>query len=295
MKVAKITKKDGVFLMLAILIYGVGIYLIGGNNWIEETILLLPTTVVSVVSILVFNYGKPGQLNRKENAFVLMWAAVYILLCALTAKGVLPLVNEVSNWIWLVAFPFFIVKFANGSTIRDTLTLIGLRFVNKVRWKKKLVLICLGYLPFLIIFAKYRYNITASMLMEKWVMLLFFPLVFIAMMLMAGSTEEIFFRGMVQRNIYNATKSQVVAVLAASLLFALFHLPYAYYMWPGTQGNLLLSAATIVSEQFIAGILMGVAYIRSSNLWVPIILHSLTNSAWVTASLLTSESIIKFG
>jgi len=60
------------------------------------------------------------------------------------------------------------------------------------------------------------------------------------MMLTAGSTEEIFFRGIVQRNIYNAAKSQVIAVLASALLFALFalfHFPWAYFSWPHTQGN----------------------------------------------------------
>ena len=281
-------------IIVAIIIYCVSVYIVG----LGSATLLILTVPISAFAVFAFKYGKPRTYNPVENRMIWVWLVAYMLLVTLTAAGVVPLVNELSNWLWLVIIPLVIVKFSNKATIKETLTMIGLRgSETKKPWKKKTLSMCFVIFPFLILFAYARFGITFENIMESPATLLFFPFMFVLMMLMAGTTEEIFFRGIVQRNIYNATRSQAIAVIISALIFALFHLPFAYFFWDHTQGNLLLSLAGVMTEQFTTGLFLGIVFIRSSNLWTAIILHSLINSVWATATFFTDTPIlnISFG
>jgi len=288
----KINSKEAIGIFIALALYGFGVFVMG----IAAISLLAMIAPLCIFAVFAFRRGEPKQCNQADNTLGLFWLAIYIALVALTAKGMLPLVNEFSNWLWLVVIPLAAVKISNKATVKETLGIVGLcGEATKQPWKKKTALMCLMLAPFLIWAAHARFNITFGSIMESPATLLLFPVMFLLMMLTAGSTEEIFFRGIVQRNIYNAAKSQVIAVLASALLFALFHFPWAYFSWPHTQGNALLSAANIMTEQFVSGVFLGIVFIRSSNLWTVIVLHSFINSVWATATFFTDSPILRFG
>ena len=292
MKPMKISSKEILCIVIALFLYSFSIYITN----IDRVMMFLMISPVCLYSIFAFNYGKPVQNNRYDNIINLFWCTIYIALVTLTATNTLTLVNEFFNWLWIVIIPLMFVKYSNKFTIKQTLTIVGLYGIaTKQPWKLKTFLMCLIITPFLVWSASERFQITYNMLLESTTTLLFFPLMLILMMLTAGTTEEIFFRGIIQRNIYNATKSQVIAVLVSAFVFALFHLPWAYYSWPHTQGNFLHSVTGIMVEQFVSGLLLGIVFIRSSNLWTVIILHSFINSVWATATFFTDTPILRLG
>jgi membrane protease YdiL (CAAX protease family) len=280
------------FISIAAIAYFFSLWIIG----ISSALLLLIVVPICAYSFLAFKENKAKQSNGKDNVANLAWWALYIILVLLTAANIVPLVNELLNWLWIVIIPLIIVKFSNKASAKETLAIVGLCGpAIRQPWKKKTLAICLIISPFLIWSAHSRFNITFKMAIESPATLMFFPLMFILMMLTAGATEEVFFRGIIQRNLYNASKSQAIAVIVSALLFAIFHFPWAYFLWPHTQGNLLLSCATIMTEQFITGLFLGIVFVRSSNLWTSIILHSFINSVWATATFFTDSPILRFG
>ena len=288
----KTYSKELLCIIIAAIIYCFGVYIVG----LGSAMLLLLVVPICIFAVFAFKYGKPGPLNPAENILCLIWLGIYVALVTLTAAGILPLVNEFFNWLWLVLIPLIIVKFANKASIKETLSIVGLCGpTTKQPWKIKTLLMCLLIAPLLLWSAHGRFGITFATVAENPATLLFFPLMFALMMLTAGTTEEVFFRGIIQRNIYNSTKSQIVAVTVSALLFALFHLPWAYFLWPHTQGDLLLSFAAVMTEQFTAGVFLGVVFVRSSNLWTVIILHSFINSVWAATTFFTDAPILRFG
>jgi len=284
--------KEIASIIVTVIAYCFSVFVMG----VGSSMLLLILIPICVYSFFSFNYGKSYQVNNNDIVINSLWWLIYVILVTLTAANILPLVNEWYNWLWIEIIPFFIVKFTNRTTIKDTLRNIGIcGSLVKKPWKRKTLFMCFIITPILMWSAHGRFNITLGKIAENPTALLFFPLMFFLMMLTAGTTEEFFFRGVIQRNIYNATKSQIIAVLVSALLFALFHLPWAFFSWSHTSGNFLISLANIMTEQFPSGVFLGVVFIRSSNLWPPIILHSFINSVWATATFFTDNPILKFG
>ena len=100
------------------------------------------------------------------------------------------------------------------------------------------------------------------------------------MILTAGFTEEFFFRGVLQRCMMNALKRPCTAILISSILFGLYHFPFAFYLWEGVSGSVIDSLKMILTEHVAAGIAHGLLYDKTSkNLWSSILLHSLSNAA----------------
>lgn len=112
-------------------------------------------------------------------------------------------------------------------------------------------IMCAGYLMLLylgeIIFQKINFDLE-----EITISILFFVLVAVS--------EEVFLRGYVLKNLM-VSFNKYVALLVSSVLFSLMH---------GLNPNVdLFSLANI----FLAGILLGLSYIHTKNLWFPIALH----------------------
>jgi len=298
MRDLKISVKEYICIAVISFLYLASLYISGGEEWLSGLWLLVPTILVGGIAIFMFGGGSPNQLNRKEGISIFIWFIVSLALVFInlvTATGTLPLAlfgNEFFNWILIVLIPVAIVKISNKSSLKETLKMIGFRSSSEPRWKMKTFLMCLILLPFLILMAVARFGITFTSFTDNILMFLVFPFAFILMLFTAGTTEEIFYRGIIQRNVYNATKSQIIAVLCSSLAFAVFHISFAYFLWPHTQGIFLSSITGVMVEQFVAGVMLGIVYARANNLWVPIALHSLINSVWITASFFTENPVI---
>lgn len=104
------------------------------------------------------------------------------------------------------------------------------------------------------------------------------PLCWLWQTIEAGLCEEVLFRRILQQRIADATRSQVAAVLWASLLFGLAHAPGLYLR--GAHAMEGVAAATPLwavaySIAMIApvGIAFGVLWARTRSLWVVVLLH----------------------
>ncbi|WP_298248358.1 type II CAAX endopeptidase family protein [uncultured Christiangramia sp.] len=85
-------------------------------------------------------------------------------------------------------------------------------------------------------------------------------LISITIFVLVSLTEEILFRGYVLRNLmYSFNK--YIALLISAVLFSLMH---------GFNPNIDIIGSTNI---FLAGILLGITYIHTKNLWFPIALH----------------------
>ncbi len=98
-------------------------------------------------------------------------------------------------------------------------------------------------------------------------------LLWIALMIGAPLFEEIFFRGFLLPGMQQSWLGLHGAVIVTSILWAIIHLQYDIY-----------GIATI----FLMGLLLGYAKINSGSLWLPILLHSLSN---LTATIQTASLI----
>jgi len=82
----------------------------------------------------------------------------------------------------------------------------------------------------------------------------------VLMFILVAVSEEVFLRGYILKNLM-VSFNKYVALIVSSILFSLMH---------GFNPNIdLFSLANI----FLAGILLGMSYIHTKNLWFPIALH----------------------
>jgi len=82
----------------------------------------------------------------------------------------------------------------------------------------------------------------------------------IGLFIIVAVMEEILFRGYILKNLM-ISFNKYVALLISSIIFALMH---------GLNPNMDLLSLTSI---FLAGILLGISYIHTKNLWFPIGLH----------------------
>jgi membrane protease YdiL (CAAX protease family) len=104
------------------------------------------------------------------------------------------------------------------------------------------------------------------------------PLCWLWQVVEAGLCEEVLFRRILQQRIADATRSQVAAVLWASLLFGLAHAPGLYLRGAhAMEGVAETSVPWAVAYSIVmiapAGIAFGVLWARTRSLWLVVALH----------------------
>ena len=116
------------------------------------------------------------------------------------------------------------------------------------------------------------------------------PMTFVLMLFTAGFTEEFLFRGVLQNAIGRLVKSNILTVLMSSLVFGLYHLPYAYLHpnWP-SHGDLAWAFRSAMGQGMIGGIIFGGIYVGTKrNLWATVFAHTFVN-------LLPAMTMLKMG
>jgi membrane protease YdiL (CAAX protease family) len=106
------------------------------------------------------------------------------------------------------------------------------------------------------------------------------PLSFVLMVLTAAGTEEFFFRGVLQTRLRVALRSRLLAIGVTAVLFAAYHVPYAYYnaSW-GTQYNLAGAIRAAAETGLPLGVVLGGVFaISGESLPVSVLAHALINS-----------------
>ncbi|NJD20588.1 MAG: CPBP family intramembrane metalloprotease [Gemmatimonadetes bacterium] len=107
------------------------------------------------------------------------------------------------------------------------------------------------------------------------------PLSFALMLLLAGFTEEFFFRGFLQTRLEALMGRPWPALLLASVLFAVYHVPYALLnpRWP-SYGDPGAAWAAAFANGLPGGLILGALYIRTGGR-IPacVLLHAAINAA----------------
>jgi membrane protease YdiL (CAAX protease family) len=81
-----------------------------------------------------------------------------------------------------------------------------------------------------------------------------------------GVAEEVIFRGILQKEIMRVSGNPILAVIVASLLFSAMHMQFYTFI-----------------PRLALGIMLGLVFYWSKNLWIPIILHFMNNGLSVIA------------
>ncbi len=214
---------------------------------------------------------------RKELALFLAYFALYMIYMFIWPEG------EVLHWLSLVAIPFALlclsrVRAGFEKPVRDALASVGLRRGNLKSGLAWAIPIGLALSVLQLFLSQRRGEIWE--LISSGRAFIMFPLILLLMLLMAGFTEEFFFRGVLQTRLAKWLRSNLAAILVVSVLFGVYHIPYAYLMpsWP-SHGDLMAAVTSAMVQGVMGGVVLGLVYWRSGgNLVASILVHSLINT-----------------
>jgi membrane protease YdiL (CAAX protease family) len=116
--------------------------------------------------------------------------------------------------------------------------------------------------------------------LPAWVLLVGTPLSFFWLAIEVGVVEEFFFRVLLQERLASALRSTWGGLVVAAVLFGLVHAP-GFYMRPaGTQEalgphpSLLMAVGYSIVLTSLAGLFLGVLWMRTRNFAVVVIAHA---------------------
>jgi membrane protease YdiL (CAAX protease family) len=95
------------------------------------------------------------------------------------------------------------------------------------------------------------------------------------MAIMAGITEEILFRGVIQKGLKRFFKNPHLAIWSAALIFSVIHMEF--------EGS--------IARMGLGGV-FGYLYFYSKNLWYPIIAHALHNGITIIVAIMYENDMI---
>ncbi len=236
--------------------------------------------ILMVLIFMVFRKQKAvyaGEGAKTEIIFSLSWYLLYFALAMISIAYKINIINEAANWLFLVLLPLLILVWLKRGKFKETLREIGLRRIDK-KTGINMCLVCILYMAVLVFAFSLGDNKLVMADLPK--MFIRLPVFFGVMFLTAGFTEEFFFRGIVQRCVANLLKRPYIAIVFTSVLFGLYHFPFAYYLWGQTAGSVVDSLKAILTEQAVTGCALGLIYHKSNkNLWSSIILHAFINAS----------------
>jgi membrane protease YdiL (CAAX protease family) len=204
--------------------------------------------------------------------------------------------SEASHWLTMVLVPVALawaLRPPGARSLRQAMETLGLRRGNLTAGVGWALLLGGAFSAFQVFFSSRSAEIQALVLSGRALWLA--PLTFLLMMGLAGSTEEVLFRGFLQTRLERlmpgpAGAAPWLAVVAAALLFGVYHLPYAYFNpnWP-SAGDWSAAWAAAMGNGVPGGLVLGVLYVKSKrNLLACVVLHSMIN-------MMPAMTMIRFG
>ncbi len=252
------------------------------TEWLST--ILIPTGTILAIAVVVFLSRKQSPAALKIPRPVMQWCLVigwYVVFMALSfiTKGGGILANDIAKWLWFVILPLGLLWFVCGRNpnLASFLRSVGL---HRQGLGKALLL---GFVAFIILLPFILMSMPASQLTkihnifrQPLQAAVIIPDSFLLLLFTAGFTEEIFFRGILQSRLAKVMKSEIRSCLIIAVLFGLYHLPYAYFSvdWQ-SHGNIVWAIASVLTEQTIAGLVLGVLWMRTRNLGASVLLHVL--------------------
>jgi membrane protease YdiL (CAAX protease family) len=223
-----------------------------------------------------------------EGGLALGWFLAFFVASMVTHDSSI-LGNEGAKWMWFVILPVSGIWLVGRSrrSFKNTFRSIGLQ----LQGIKKALLP--GLLAFMMMSPAIFLSLSPTQA-DKLQDLMNYPVKlavmisvgFVLMLATAGFTEEVFFRGIMQVRLSRWLGSDIRGCLFASFLFGIYHLPYAFFdvSWP-THGNWLWAVTAVMTEQMVAGLLLGVLWMRTHNLGASVLCHALINTVAILASM----------
>jgi len=211
----------------------------------------------------------PGSA-RRQAAFVACYFAAYVAYLFLYPEG------ELLHWVSLVLVPLVGIAIVGGdSSVRVLTRSIGLDFANAARGLGWVLVLGAAFQGIQLLNARQRAELL-SLLAEP-----FGPLLPVGALLLllatVATTEEVFFRGIMQTRLAAAFRSHPAGLLVTTVAFALYHVPYAYLSpsWP-SAGDLPRALQLAAVNGALGGVVLGAVFWRSrGNLVAAILLHAL--------------------
>lgn len=220
--------------------------------------------------------------------------ASWVLLYFSAYLGYLWLVpeSELAHWASLVVVPWILLwlltrRVEPGLRIRDVGRRLGLAWPRANRG----IGIALG-LTVLVQAVQLLNGAQRAQLLQVssssralWIV----PTALLFTLLTAGFTEEFFFRGVMQRALSAHFGSHGRGILATSVLFSLYHVPYAYLnpFWP-SSGDLVHATQLAFTNGLLGGVVLGWLFARASGSLVPCVLvHAAVD--WIPAMRLIAQ------
>jgi membrane protease YdiL (CAAX protease family) len=102
-----------------------------------------------------------------------------------------------------------------------------------------------------------------------------FALAFVIIAILPAFGEEFLFRGMIQNQLYKASKNIHVAIWTSAILFSAFHLQFFGFV-----------------PRMLLGALFGYLYYWSGNLWMPMFAHFTNNGFAVIMLYLNQQGVV---
>jgi membrane protease YdiL (CAAX protease family) len=228
----------------------------------------------------------------KEKWFIILltaWIVLYITYGSGVIDRLLPesilknqrlysFVTLARKLVVFVIVPFFLYKTA-GFSSKD----FGLRPPARKVFSQKNIIIFLVLSILVIAFQYYLSNGGRNFRKEHFSLLQLitgFPLLFIWLFVEAGFVEEFFFRALLQTRLAVLLKSKTAGIVVSGLIFGLAHAPGLYLRGAGSEGineqmPFIFFAAYTIVYMSIAGIFLGILYVKTKNLWLVIALHAM--------------------
>lgn len=222
-------------------------------------------------------------ITRTEAVFVVAYFVAYVGYLFYAPE------NEALHWLSLVILPFALLAFLRhripGAHISDLLASAGIR--REGLSSGLAIAFIAGIVLTALQFRLSRYGPEMTAMVRSGRFFVMYPVALAAMILMAATTEEVFFRGILQTRLSALMRSRVGGILLASLAFGLYHLPYAYAhpRWPshGDWGAALIAA---FGQGVPGGLILGGQFeISRRNLFSCILLHAMINAAPATTMI----------
>jgi membrane protease YdiL (CAAX protease family) len=265
---------------------------LSSNSWWSALVLGIGVLILSQVVLAVtgkqasspeINLYPPAQLGS-----VLIWYGLVILLAAMALANGLELVNEFTNWFFLVLIPVGLLHITRspGVSLRDMLRSTGITRTNLKDTIKLATLIIPLSMPLLYLVGEQQRTAIHLMFEAPLRALMAFLISFLLALFTAAFVEEFFFRGILQSRLAACLGSEWRGLWIASLLFGLLHLPmYFFSPFEPTHGNLLWSLTSVITEQAVLGVLFGLVWLKTHNLMGPVLIHAFINAVAMMAML----------
>lgn len=262
------------------------------SEWLPNVFYTLGIAIAAAV-VLFLSRGYQPPPVKIAHPFLECWVSIgwygIFFLLSMLWKGEGILADEFGKWVWFIVIPITLLLIVRGRKIDlgATLQSIGL---HRHGLGKAVLFAILAYALMVPAIAMFMPNPQLqklqAILHAPLKALIILPLSIGLSFITAATTEEIFFRGIIQSRLAEVSGSEIRGCLLAAFLFGIYHLPYAYFLadWP-THGNMIWALSAVLTEQMAAGVLLGILWVRTHNLFAPIVFHTLVNTLAIMTML----------